>query len=459
MQTAPTPEADSDPAGATDTLLPENAAPAGPVVPRPIRIKVIGVGGAGGNAVTHMVGKGFPGVDFIAINTDAQAIQRCAAPDKLVLGAGITHGLGAGGDPELGRAAAEDDREKIRAFCSGADIVFMVSGLGGGTGTGAGPVVAQVAKDSGALVLGIVTFPFDFEGARRQRQAQQGLQHLKNSADSVICLPNQTVFKLIDENTSVLEGFTICNDLLAEGLRGIWRLLTQTGLINVDFADLCAITRGRHAESSFASADVTGENRGERVVTKLLAHPLLENGQILAEADAVLVSLQGGPDLTMAEVNRLMELINRHCENAHVIMGAAIDEQFVNRLCVTLVASKGTENPEEFRHGGEIALPAATTVSSPVTPGASAENHLLDPGTTARPSSRFVPPPPPLTPERKEQLSKQRGRGWKNAARLLQRELPLEIVSKGRFEKSEPTIHRGEDLDVPTYIRRGIALN
>jgi cell division protein FtsZ len=462
MQTALSSENPFESSGASETQpVGGNAESTAPAPTRPIRIKVIGVGGAGGNAVTHMVGEGFPGVEFIAINTDAQALDRCAAREKLVLGSGITRGLGTGGDPELGRATAEQDCEKIRALCAGADIVFMVAGLGGGTGTGAGPVVAQAAKDAGALVLGIVTTPFDFEGGRRQQQAQQGLQLLKFSADSVICVPNQKVLKLVDEKTSVVEGFKICNELLAGGVRGIWRLLTQTGLINIDFADLCAITRGRHADSSFAAAEATGENRGERVAEKLMAHPLIESGQILSQADSVLISIQGGPDLTMAEVNRVMELIGRHCENAHVIMGAAIDAKFANRLSVTLVASKRSEDHQSARGGGEASVPPAAAPAPDSTSGSagSPTENLLDPGKTARPSSRFVPPPPPLTPERKEQLSRQRGRGWKNAARVLQRELPLEIVSKGRFEKSEPTIHRGEDLDVPTYIRRGIALN
>ncbi len=300
---------------------------------------MFGVGGAGGNAIDYMARQDFAGVQFTAVNTDAQALAMLAVTEKMTLGVKLTRGLGTGGDPEMGRMAAEEDAAQLRALCAGADIVCVVAGLGGGTGTGAGPVVARLAKECGALVLGIVTLPFEFEGGRRGRQALLGLRDLKNEADGVICLPNQKVFQLIDENTSVNEALKITNELLAQGVRGIWRLLTQTGMINVDFNDLCAVLRDRHEESSLATVEASGENRSHEIVEKLLAHPFLE-GQVLAEADAVLVSLAGGPDMTMAEVNRVMEQINRHCENAHIIMGAGITGEFAGRLSVTLVASR-----------------------------------------------------------------------------------------------------------------------
>jgi cell division protein FtsZ len=284
------------------------------------------------------------------------------------------------------------------------------------------------------------------------------LQHLKAAADAVICLPNQKLFKLMDEKTSVLEGFKISNGLLAQGVRGIWQLFAQTGLINVDFADLCSVTRGRHAESSFATAEASGENRAEQVIEKLLAHPLLERGQVLNQSDTVLVSLVGGPDLTMSEVSRLMEELNRQCENAHIILGAAINEQFATRLSATLIASRNQRD--------EVKLPSPSALEShtreSVTSAAnSADTQFLNRLVTPRSPSRFIAPPPTLSDESKEQLfSKQRGsRPRKNAAQKNQRELPLEIVSKGRFEKSEPTVRHGEDLDVPTYVRRGMALN
>ena len=226
-----------------------------PPIKKKIVLKVIGLGGAGCNAAGLAAQSGAGEAQFLAVNTDAQALEACPAPAKFVLGAARTRGLGAGGDPELGRATAEDDVEKIRSLCAGADLIFLLAGLGGGTGTGAAPVFARVAHESGALVLAVVTLPFEFEGQRRQLQAQNGLQQIKAAADAVICLPNQKIFKMLDEKTSVVDGFKISNGLVAEGLRGIWRLLTQPGLVNVDFADLCAVTRGRHAASLFASAE------------------------------------------------------------------------------------------------------------------------------------------------------------------------------------------------------------
>jgi cell division protein FtsZ len=422
-------------------------APADTTPAKKFTVKVFGVGGAGGNAVDYMARKDFAGVGFTAVNTDAQALAQLnlEAERRMTLGAKLTRGLGTGGDPARGKAAAEEDAEKIKALCAGADIVCVVAGLGGGTGTGAGPVVARVAREAGALVLGIVTLPFEFEGSRRQRQAQFGLQELKAEADGVICLPNQKVFKLIDENTSMNEALKITNELLAQGVRGIWRLVTHTGLINVDFNDLCAVLRGRHEESSLATVEASGENRSHDVAEKILAHPFLEGGHALAEADAVLVSIAGGPDLTMTEVNRVMEQINRQCENAHIIMGAGVYEEFRGKLSVTLVASRANSRDDARKS---------------VADGAH-EQEIANPKEARRPNSRHLPPAPSLTPEQTEQFLNSRagGRPRKRGAAMRQATLPLEIVTKGRFEKSEPTIHGGEDLDVPTYIRRGVALN
>jgi cell division protein FtsZ len=437
--TTPLENADAGPAEATDAAA----------LRKTIRIKVCGVGGAGCNAADFIAQTKFESVDFLLVNTDAQALGAASLPDKFVLGRQRTRGLGTGGDPELGRAAAEDDAARLRSICEGVDILFVLAGMGGGTGTGAAPVLARVARESGALVLAMATLPFDFEGVRRQRQAAAGLHQLKAAADAVICLPNQKLFKMLDENTSVLEAFKIGNTLMADGLRGIWRLLTQTGLINVDFADLCSVTRGRHVASSFATAEAGGEKRGEQALEKLLAHPLLDGGQVLNESDAVLVSLAGGPDLTMSEVNKVMEPIHRQCENAHLILGAVIDEAFTGRLSVTLIASQ--RRSAESAPAAESGLAAAGRQAD--------EPEFLDPAATPRPASRMVAPAPEMSNEKKEQMyTRQTGHARKKSARM-QRELPLEIVFKGRFEKSEPTIRHGEDLDLPTYIRRGVALN
>lgn len=427
-------------------------------------LKVLGVGGAGCNAINYLARETMDGVTFAALNTDSQALQQSAVEQKLVLGGNSMRGIGAGGDPARGAAAAEEDHARIAQLCDGADLVLVIAGLGGGTGSGAAPVVARLAREKGALVLGIVFLPFDFEGARRQALAEHGRTELQRVADAVICLPNQKIFKLVDEKTSVREAFGIINELVAQGLRGIWRLLSRPGLINLDFADLCAATRGKHSQSALASAAAQGENRARDVIDKLLAHPLIDAGQVLAESTSLLVSITGGPDLTMADITRIMEPIHRQAEQAQIIMGASIEEDWQERLAVTIVASKRA--PEPVTEPEEVAPASRFHTSFSPAPSESLlelEKQLEPTETAPRPLFRFVPPPPPLTPERTDQiLSQQSGHGGrqrKSASRLRQGQLPLEIISKGRFEKSEPTLHQGQDLDVPTYIRRGVPLN
>jgi cell division protein FtsZ len=430
-------------------------------------IKVIGVGGAGGNAVNHLARESLDGVEFSVMNTDAAALQQSKVDSRMILGSKSFRGLGAGGDPERGQQSAREDLDKITNLCAGADIVFVVAGLGGGTGTGASPVVAQAAKDQGALVLSIVVTPFDCEGIRRQRQALGGLKALKNASDGVICLPNQKVFKLIDEHTSLVEAFEITNNFVAQGVRGIWRLLSRPGLINVDFADLCSVTQGKHSESALVSVEAKGDHRVREVSERLLDHPLMENGQSLARASGLLVCIAGGPELSMKEVERIMEQIQRHSEQAHIIMGTAIDESLSGKICVTLVASCGEDldvpspTPESTPTPANAKAPAL--MESQETEDADWEEELLSPETPARATTRFTPPAPQLSPEKTQQLFRQQsGRNpfkSKGANRMRQGQLPLDIISKGRFEKSEPTLYRGEDLDVPTYIRRGVPLN
>ncbi|MCX6921682.1 MAG: cell division protein FtsZ [Verrucomicrobia bacterium] len=416
-----------------------------------ICVKVFGVGGAGINVMELMLKDSLPGVSFVAVNTDAQSLAASSASEKVHLETQLLRGLGTGGDPDLGRALAVEQLPKFKSLCAGADVIFILAGLGGGAGTGISPVLACAAKEVKALVLGFVTTPFDCEGAHRQRLAQQGLAELKSAADGVISLPNQKVFKMIDENTSVRETFKITSEFLAAGVRGVWHLLMHKGLIDIHFADLAALLRDRHADSCFAVAEAIGPTRSREVIDKLLAHPMLDGGQMLADSEAVLVSLMGGADLTMAEVNRVMEQINRHCEHSQVIMGAAIDEAFNERLTVTLIAARKSV---ECGAAGQ---------TCPTGDGEELVAQLLPRSTVPRPSSRFVPPAPALPPDQVQQLLARQGRGGsrsrKSSSQMRQGQLPLEIVSKGRFDKSEPTIHKGEDLDVPTYIRRGVALN
>jgi len=387
-------------------------------------VKIFGVGNAGIALLGQLATPEFAEAEFAVINTDAASLAASPAPVKFHLENKLLRGMGSGGDPDRGRALAEEQFSTLKSACAGADVVFIVAGLGGGAGSGISPVLARAAREAGALVLAFVSRPFECEGNRREQQAEQALEQLKSAADGVICLPNQKIFKLIDENTSVLDTFRITGGFLVEGLRGVWQLIARPGLIQVHYSDLCGLIRDRHAESVFAFVEAAGPGRSREAVEKILAHPLLDDGRALAESDAVLVSLTAGKDLTMAEVNRVMEQIKRQCGKAQIIMGAAMEADFKNRLCVTVIASKQN----------------APTTSIPVR----SENGMVVSTTPARRAA-------PTTD----------GGARKRTAikKPVQTQLPFTIVSKGRFDKSEPTLHRGEDLDVPTFIRRGIALN
>lgn len=402
---------------------------------RPV-VKIFGAGNAGVGLLDTLPAAEFAGASLVAINTEAAALAASAALVKIHLENKLMRGLGTGGDPERGRALAEENFSLLKSACEGANVIFIVAGLGGGAGSGISPVLARAAKEAGALVLAFVTLPFLCEGNRRIQQAQQSLEQLKNVADGVICLPNQKAFKLIDENTSVLDTFRITGGLLVESVLGIWRLLTRRGLIEIHFNDLCALVRDRHSESVFAVVEATGPARSREIVERLLAHPLLDEGRALADADAVLVNLMGGKDLTMAEVNRVMEQLGRHCERAQVIMGAAVEPEAKNRLAVTLIAAKNAVAKREVCSEGQP-----------------------EPVSRRQPARGFAPAPSTVNLEQRDQLGSRSGRTRRPNAKMLQGQLPLAIISKGRFDKSEPTLHKGEDLDIPTYIRRGVPLN
>jgi cell division protein FtsZ len=410
--------------------------------PSDIKIKVLGVGGAGCNAVTHLARETLAGVSFAALNTDAAALARLPIAERLTLGMNSHRGLGTGGDAERGRAAAEEDAAAIRALCEGANVIILVAGLGGGTGTGSAPVIARIARNCNALVLGIALMPFDFEGARRQSQAAAGLQELKAEADAVICLSNQKLFKLVHPNTPFAEGLAKMNEFVAEAVRSIWSLIVRPALVPLGFANLCVATQGRHSESCLAIGRGAGENRASDAAAQVIAHPLIDEGALLADAATVLVSIVAGPGFSMSEVHQVMEKISRAAESAHIIMGAAIDDALGEALTVTVIAASG-----EFANGARFRVPSLVPASRSCEP----------------PPLGTQPSVPPMIvdglPSTDKSVAGQNGRARKSAQRLRQGQLPLEIISRGRFEKSEPTIHHGQDLDVPTYIRRGVALN
>ncbi|MCU0789232.1 MAG: cell division FtsZ family protein, partial [Verrucomicrobia bacterium] len=415
------------------------------------------VGGAGLAILNRLMEAGMPGAEFLAISTDAASLAGSTAPHRLLLESKRLRGLGTGGDPGRGAKAAEENLSRLKPLCQGADLVFLVSGLGGGTGSGVSPVVARLARQAGALVTGFVVLPFACEGEARGLNAARALEALKAAADGVICLPNEKIFKLINEDSSVAETFDKAGGLLADGVQAVWRLIHLRGPIELNFEDLSAVLRDRHSENLFAVAEGSGAERVTGVLERLRAHPLLDGGKDLERADSLLVSVVSGTELTMAEINRLMAEINGGCPRARVAMGVATSPEYSGRLVVTLIAS--------CRGGSALreSAPAESSGRVPSEPGSAADElfpRLLgDPGGQRPSGSRCIPPPPEIAPDRIEQLAARKGVRRKPSSRLHQGQLPLEVVSKGRFDKGEPTVLHGEDLDMPTYVRRGVSLN
>lgn len=441
-----------------DTPIPP-ATPSGP------RLKIIGVGGAGLHAVEHLARHHAEPAPLAVIHTDARLLGQSHLEDRLLLGSHLTRGMKAG-DPDVGRAIAEGETERIGEFCGGLDLLVILAGLGGNTGSGVAPVLARVARESGALVLAIVSLPFAFEGRRRAVQAQIALRQMRTAADAVIVLPNEKVAGLIDEKASLTDALGKANELLADGVRGLCRLVTHEGLIKADFSDVCEVVRGRHAESCLAAAEAAGEGRARAVLQRLLESPFLEGGAALGEVEAVLVSIAGGPGLSLKEIHQVMDQINRLCEKAQVVMGAEIDPALEDRLVVTLVGTRRTD-PEELPGAPPDSANAldesATSLACEFpTREEDADRRPASEPNAAR-SARFAPPPPDLNEEETRRLlDRQRRKSGRRRGRSNNADqglLNLEVISKGRFDQSEPTRHRGEDLDTPTYIRRGIVLN
>ncbi len=312
------------------------------------RIKVIGIGGGGGNAVNTMIAARLTGVDFIVANTDAQALEDSRAPVKIQLGGTITKGLGAGANPEIGRRAALEDQDRIREYLAGADMIFITAGMGGGTGTGGAPVVAQVAREVGALTVGVVTKPFIFEGKKRMRQAEEGIRELKESVDTLIVIPNQRLLSIAAKTTTMLEAFQKADDVLLQAVRGISDLIITPGLINLDFADVRAVM----AEMGLAlmgAASASGENRAVEAAQKAISSPLLEDISIQG-ARGVLINITGGPDLSLYEVNEAATMIHEDADDdANIIFGAVIDERMKDEIRITVIATGFGAKEKEAR--------------------------------------------------------------------------------------------------------------
>jgi cell division protein FtsZ len=300
-------------------------------------IRVAGVGGAGLNAVDRMIDAGINQVDFIAVNTDIQQLQMSDAATKIHIGSELTEGLGSGADPEIGRRAAEDGYDAIKRSLRGSDMVFVTAGEGGGTGSGAAPIVAKIAREVGALTVGIVTMPFKFEGSRRKKQAEDGLQALREACDTLIVVPNDRLLEVLDKSTSMLDAFRIADDVLRHGVQGICDLITNPGLINLDFADVRTIM----ADSGSALMGIgyaSGENRAKEAAERALRSPLIETE--ITGARGILLSIAGGDDLTLYEVNEAAEAVREAAtDDTNIIFGATIDERLAGQMWITVVAT------------------------------------------------------------------------------------------------------------------------
>lgn len=307
------------------------------------KMKVIGVGGAGSNAINRMMSAGLIGVEFIGINTDLQALNMCKAPIRLQIGKGLTKGLGAGANPDIGRRAVEEDKESVFNALKDTDMVFVTAGMGGGTGTGAAPIVAEIAKDLGALTVGIVTKPFLFEGPKRMKRAEEGLMELKDRVDTLIVIPNQRLLSIVSKETRLNKAFQMADEVLYNATKGISDLISVPGLINLDFADVKTVM-SEMGDALMGSAIASGEDRAINAAQNAIRSPLLEDVSI-AGALGLLVNVTGGEDLTLSEVDVAANIVQQAVgQEANIIFGAVIDEQFKDQIRVTVIATGFNQN-------------------------------------------------------------------------------------------------------------------
>ena len=327
-------------------------------------IKVVGVGGGGSNAVTRMVDAGLKGVEFLAVNTDAQALLMCDADVKLHIGAKATRGLGAGADPRSGFEAAMESRDELKEALKGADMVFVTAGEGGGTGTGGAPVIAEIARELGALTVGVVTDPFTFEGQKRADQAEQGIKTIREKVDTLIIIPNDRLLQVVEKQTSIMDAFRMADDILRQGVQGITDLITVPGLVNLDFADVRTIMRDA-GSALMGIGSSKGENRGPKPRRRGVSSPLLEAS--VEGATGILLNITGGSDLGLFEVNEAAEVVTGACDrNANVIFGAVIDDSMATVVRVTVIATGFDGKLRRERRGRGAVLEAAR--SAPVSP-------------------------------------------------------------------------------------------
>lgn len=490
-----------------------------------IPIKVAGVGGAGSNVLDRIVLDGLDKADLIAINTDAQSLASSVAAHKVQLGRTVTRGLGAGGDPEVGYNAAYESADEIRQSLKDARIIFICTGLGGGTGSGAAPAVAQVARENGSLVLGFATMPFTFEGKRRLAQAHEALEKLREHCDAVICFENDRMGDLVAPKAGIHQAFAVADATVSQSVRSIISLIQRPGLIKIGFDDLLSALRSPSGRCLFGFGESDSDNRAHDALTQALKNPLMDRGRMLADAANVLVQVSGGPGMTLTEVEILMQELGRHVrDNTQIIFGTAVDSRMGNRLSVTLISSLGAD---EEPAAAPVKKPAAkkqktrppvveaqpepelepepqpeviATAAIPVWPEPPAEifepvaeeeaipmaveqtafiADLIDPEEVALPPVIEEPEPvaelpeepvfeePAPPPQPRVILPKKKPLPFREPAaapapvaekkpHAKQEMMQFEPVTRGRFEKSEPTIVEGQDLDVPTFLRKNV---
>jgi len=321
-------------------------------------IKVVGVGGGGTNAVNRMVDAGLSGVEFIAVNTDAQALMMCDADVKIHIGSNATRGLGAGADPAVGQAAAQESRDELKEALKGADMVFVTAGEGGGTGTGAAPIVAELSRELQALTVGVVTKPFGFEGRKRSQQADLGIENLRDRVDTLIVIENDRLLQVVEKRTSVTDAFRQADDILRQGVQGITDLITVPGLVNLDFADVRTIMRDA-GSALMGIGSAAGENRASEAARGAVSSPLLETS--IEGATGILLNITGGPEIGLFEVNEAAEVVTSAADqNANVIFGAVIDDAMGDSVRVTVIATGfGSQRRRRRREAAEAPIPSA----------------------------------------------------------------------------------------------------
>ena len=395
-------------------------------------IRVIGVGGGGSNAVNRMIRAELMGVEFIAVNTDAQALLQSDAPHKIRVGDKITRGLGAGGDPTIGQRAAEEDAEKIYEALKDSDMVFITAGMGGGTGSGGAPVIAEIARDLGALTIGVVTKPFSFEGARRRLNAERSIEGLKDKVDTLITIPNDRLKDVVQKDTAITDAFRVVDDVLRQGVQGISDLITVPGLINLDFADVRAVMKDA-GSALMGIGRASGENRASAAAREAIASPLLEVN--IAGAQGVLFNITGGSNLSLFEVDEAAEIIKETADpEANIIFGTVIDERMGDDISITVIATGFDSSRKRELHArpGATTVPAGTrdyvreladqrqATAIPVQ-----TERSVDPGLAPAATYEATLPPPPSAPR------------------------PVSSNGPSRGPQNEV-----EDLDIPAFLRR-----